>query len=51
MLYPTDWIVRDSEIRTFWWRVLGALIVSLVDWIAGAFLPDLNPPREGRVTY
>jgi len=51
MLYVTDWIVPDFEIRTFWWGVLGAIIVSLVNWIAGAFLPDPNPPREGRVTY
>ena len=33
MLYLTDWIVPDFEIRTFWWGVLAALIVSIVNWI------------------
>ena len=33
MLYLTDWIVPDFEIRTFWWGVLAALIVSVVNWI------------------
>jgi putative membrane protein len=33
MLYVTDWIVPDFEIRTFWWGVLAAIIVSVVNWI------------------
>ena len=33
MLYLTDWIVSDFEIDTFWWAVLGAIIVSIVNWI------------------
>src|SRR5919197_6578985 len=33
MLYLTDWVVPDFEIRTFWWAVLGAIIVSLVNWV------------------
>jgi putative membrane protein len=33
MLYLTDWIVSDFEIRTFWWGVLAAIIVSIVNWI------------------
>jgi putative membrane protein len=33
MLYLTDWIVPDFEIRTFWWGVLAAIIVSVVNWI------------------
>jgi putative membrane protein len=33
MLYLTDWIVGDFEIETFWWGVLGAIIVSIVNWI------------------
>jgi putative membrane protein len=32
MLYLTDWIVPDFEIRSFWWAVLAAIIVSLVNW-------------------
>jgi uncharacterized membrane protein YvlD (DUF360 family) len=43
--------VPDFEIRTFWWGVLAAIIVSLVNWIAGMFLPDPNPPREQRADY
>ena len=33
MLYLTDWLVPDFEIKTFWWAVLGAIIVSVVNWI------------------
>ena len=33
MLYLTDWIVPDFEIKTFWWAVLGSIIVSIVNWI------------------
>jgi putative membrane protein len=33
MLYLTDWIVPDFEIRTFWWGALAAIIVSVVNWI------------------
>ena len=45
MLYVTDWVVPDFEIRTFWWGVLAAIIVSIVNWIVGAILPDPDPPR------
>jgi putative membrane protein len=31
MLYLTDWLVPDFEIETFWWGVLAAIIVSLVN--------------------
>jgi putative membrane protein len=33
MLYMTDWIVPDFEIRSFWWGVLAAITVSVVNWI------------------
>jgi putative membrane protein len=33
MLYLTDWVVPDFEIRSFWWAVLAAIIVSVVNWI------------------
>jgi putative membrane protein len=33
MLYLTDWIVPDFEIRAFGWAVLAAIIVSVVNWI------------------
>src|SRR6266496_1594174 len=40
MLYVTDWVVPDFEIRTFWWGVLGAIIVSIVNGILHPLLPD-----------
>ena len=43
MLYVTDWVVPDFEISTFWWGVLAALIVSIVNGLLGPLLPD---PRE-----
>src|SRR6201996_7697833 len=40
MLYVTDWVVPDFEIRSFWWAVLGAIIVSLVNGLMNLVLPD-----------
>jgi len=40
MLYLTDWVVPDFEIKTFWWAVLGAIIVSIVNGLLNMFLPD-----------
>ena len=45
MLYVTDWVVGDFEIKTFWWGVLAAIIVSFVNMLLGPLLPD---PRERR---
>jgi putative membrane protein len=45
MLYVTDWVVPDFEIDTFWWGVLAAIIVSIVNGLLGPLLPD---PRERR---
>ena len=45
MLYVTDWVVPDFEIRTFWWGVLAAIIVSIVNGLLHPLLPD---PRERR---
>jgi putative membrane protein len=45
MLYVTDWVVPDFEIRTFWWGVLAAIIVSIVNALLHPLLPD---PRERR---
>jgi putative membrane protein len=45
MLYVTDWVVPDFEITTFWWGVLGAIIVSFVNMILSPFLPDPYEPR------
>jgi putative membrane protein len=35
MLYLTSWIVPQFEIDTFWWGVLAAIIVSVVNWVLG----------------
>ena len=46
MLYLTDWLVPDFEIRSFWWGVLGAIIVSFVNWLMSMVLPDDDDPRS-----
>jgi putative membrane protein len=48
MLYVTDWLVADFEIRTFWWGALGAIIVSIVNGILHPLLPDPNERRRER---
>src|SRR3954468_1471872 len=45
MLYLTDWVVTDFEIRSFGWAVLGAIIVSVVNGILNAIFGD---PTERR---
>ena len=40
MLYVTDWVVPDFEIRTFWWGVLAAIIVSVINGVLHPLLPD-----------
>jgi putative membrane protein len=46
MLYLTDWIVPDFELRTFWWAVLAAIIVSIVNGLVSLVLPDEQPQRR-----
>jgi putative membrane protein len=46
MLYLTDWIVPDFEIRTFWWGVLAAIIVSIVNGLMSLVLPDPDQPER-----
>jgi putative membrane protein len=48
MLYLTDWIVDDFEIRSFGSAVLAAIIVSFVNWILYHAFGD---PREREVRY
>jgi putative membrane protein len=48
MLYLTDWLVPDFEIKSFWWGVLGAIIVSLVNWVMSMVLPDDDDPRRSQ---
>jgi putative membrane protein len=45
MLYVTDWVVPDFEVRTFWWGALAAIIVSVVNGVLTRLVPD---PRERR---
>lgn len=47
MLYVTSWVVPDFEIDTFWWGCLAAIIVSLVNWLLAALLPDRHEPARG----
>jgi putative membrane protein len=46
MLYITDWVVPDFEIRTFWWAVLAAIIVSIVNGLLSLMLPDPDEPTR-----
>ncbi len=46
MLYVTDWVVPHFEIRTFWWGVLAAIIVSFVNWLLNMALPDDEDKRR-----
>jgi len=39
MLYVTDWLVPDFEIETLGAGILGALVVSLVNWALQVVLP------------
>ncbi len=43
MLYLTSWIVPQFTIDTFWWGVLAAIIVSLVNWLLQA---AFGKPRD-----
>jgi len=40
MLWLTQAIVPDFDIDTFWWGCLAAIIVSIVNWILQALLPE-----------
>ena len=48
MLYVTDWVVPDFEISTFWWGVLAAIIVSVVNMLLepAAARPARAPARR-----
>jgi putative membrane protein len=48
MLYVTDWVVPDFEIDTFWWGVLAAIIVSIVNALLSPLLPDPYDRRRPR---
>jgi putative membrane protein len=43
MLYLTHWIVPQFTIASFWWAVLGSVIVSVVNWVLRELV---EPPRE-----
>jgi putative membrane protein len=48
MLYLTDWLVGDFEIKTFWWGALAAIIVGVVNFVMHRVLPDDGGRRRGR---
>jgi putative membrane protein len=39
MLYVTDWLVGDFEIRSFGAGVMAAIVVSVVNWVLHALVP------------
>ena len=48
MLYVTDWVVGDFEIKTFWWGVLAAVIVSIVNGILHMIFGDPTEQQRRR---
>lgn len=48
MLYLTDWIVPHFEIKSFWWGVLAAIIVSLVNGLLNMVMPDDDDRRRAQ---
>jgi putative membrane protein len=48
MLYLTDWIVPEFEIRSFGAGVLAAIIVSVVNWALHGLFGDPGDVRWGR---
>jgi putative membrane protein len=48
MLYVTDWVVGDFEIKTFWWGVLAAIIVSIVNGILHMIFGDPTEQQRRR---
>jgi putative membrane protein len=42
MLYLTDWIVSDFEIDTFWWALLGSIIISIVNFVLNHAFGDVG---------
>jgi putative membrane protein len=51
MLYLTDWLVSDFQIDTFWWAVLGAIIVSLVNGVLHMIFGDPTERRRREPAY
>jgi putative membrane protein len=39
MLYVTDWLVPDFEVRTLGAGILGSIVVSVVNWALHAVIP------------
>ena len=49
MLYLTDWIVPSFETGSFWWTLVAAIIVSIVNLILGLLIkPDEGTLDQGR---
>jgi putative membrane protein len=48
MLYLTDWLVPDFEIKSFWWGALAAIIVAVVNFVMHRVLPDDGGLRRRR---
>ncbi len=42
MLYLTHWIVPQFTIASFWWAVLAAIIVSVVNWTLRVLIEPPN---------
>jgi putative membrane protein len=49
MLYLTHWLVPQFTIETFWWAVLAAIIVSIVNGLLHIFFGRPGRPEEVEV--
>jgi putative membrane protein len=50
MLYLTDWIVPSFETGSFWWTLLAAIIVSVVNLIIALVLKPEKRLAQARPT-
>ena len=44
LFYAVSWIVKGFEITSFWAAFLGALIISIINWLCSGLFH--RPPRE-----
>ena len=51
MLYITDWLVKDFQIDTFWWGLLAAIIVSIVNGGLHIIFGEPGGDRRRREAY
>ena len=46
MLEATDWLIKGFEIRSFWWAMVGALVLSVVSLVTNAIGRDAGKKKK-----